>query len=155
MLVIRSPKLKARALYRGGLKIVACLVLVIAMLIPRQSQADPAREFLLSCTYGVLAGTLVGAAALAFTSNPGDNLNMVARGASLGLYAGIFLGFYIVYGVPNGNEEEDPAAAAAAAGVTMNFRMKQPPHLPRLQIMPLISQRGLEGAAAQYEVLRF
>jgi hypothetical protein len=39
--------------------------------------------------------------------------------------------------------------------VTMNFRMKQPPHLPRLQIMPLISQRGLEGAAAQYEVLRF
>ena len=133
------------------LKIVAYLVLVVAMLVPRQSQADPAREFLLSCTYGVLAGTLVGAAGLAFTSNPGDNLNMVARGASLGLYAGIFLGFYIVYGVPNGNEEDD-AAAAAAAGVTMNFHMMKP---PRLQVMPLISQRGLEGAAAQYEVLRF
>ena len=145
------------------LKIIACLVLMIGLLIPRQSQADPAREFLLSCTYGVLAGTLVGAAALAFTANPGDNLNMVARGASLGLYAGIFLGFYIVYGVPNGNEEDD-AAAAAAAGVTMNGPMNGPTNIrtniklmkpPRFQIMPLISQRGLEGAAAQYEVLRF
>ena len=139
--------------FKRMLKISACLVLIFGLLLPRPSQADPAREFLLSCTYGVLAGTLVGAAALAFTSNPGDNLNMVARGASLGLYAGIFLGFYIVYGVPNGNEEDE--AAAAAAGVTMRGRIFKPPPPPRLQIMPLVSQRGLEGAAARYEVLSF
>src|SRR4051794_14077758 len=63
----------------------------------RASADNPGREFLMSCTYGVLAGTLVGAATLAFTSKPGDNLNRVARGASFGLYAGILLGFYVVY----------------------------------------------------------
>lgn len=64
------------------------------------------REFVMSCTYGVLAGTLVGAAMLAFTDQPGENLSKVARGASIGLYAGILLGLYVVYGI--GDEELDP-----------------------------------------------
>jgi hypothetical protein len=42
--------------------------------------ANESREFLLSCTYGVLAGSLVGAATLAFSENPSDNLNRIARG---------------------------------------------------------------------------
>jgi hypothetical protein len=60
--------------------------------------------------YGVLAGTLVGAASLAFTKRPGDNLNRVARGASLGLYTGILLGLYVVYIVPGLEKvpDEDP-----------------------------------------------
>lgn len=72
-------------------------------------QPNPAKEFIMSCTYGVLAGTLVGGALLAFEDQPGDNLNKVARGASLGLYAGILLGLYVVYIVPGSEEEEiDP-----------------------------------------------
>ena len=72
-------------------------------------QANPAKEFIMSCTYGVLAGTLVGGALLAFEDQPGDNLNKVARGASLGLYAGILLGLYVVYIVPEDDEEDlDP-----------------------------------------------
>ena len=74
---------------------------------PRVAQADPTQEFLMSCTYGVLAGTLVGAASLAFTEQPGDNLRNVARGASLGLYLGIFLGLYVVYVVPGQIEREN------------------------------------------------
>ncbi|MCB9026802.1 MAG: hypothetical protein H6625_10825 [Bdellovibrionaceae bacterium] len=69
------------------------------------------KEFVRSCTYGVLAGTLVGAATLAFTEQPGENINRVARGASLGLYAGILLGLYVVYIVPgqvNDDLEMDP-----------------------------------------------
>jgi len=66
-----------------------------------------AREFMMSATYGVLAGTLVGAALLAFEDRPGDNLKKVAQGASWGLYAGIALGIYVVYGVPGGGEVED------------------------------------------------
>ncbi len=62
--------------------------------------AEPMREFIRACTYGVLAGTLVGAASLAFTSKPGDNLKNIARGASLGLYAGMALGAYVIYFVP-------------------------------------------------------
>lgn len=61
--------------------------------------------------YGVLAGTLVGAASLAFTEDPGNNLNHVARGASLGLYTGILLGLYVVYIVPGmDKDDEDPVA---------------------------------------------
>src|SRR5882757_5447774 len=74
------------------------------------SPDNSAREFITSCTYGVLAGTLVGAASLAFVDKPGDNLSHVARGASLGLYAGILLGLYVVYIVPGLEDagEEEP-----------------------------------------------
>lgn len=61
----------------------------------------------MSCTYGVLAGTLVGAASLAFVDKPGDNLQRVARGASLGLYAGIALGVYTVYYLPSKLEKDE------------------------------------------------
>ncbi|MFK8139303.1 MAG: hypothetical protein AB8E15_13165 [Bdellovibrionales bacterium] len=72
-----------------------------------QSEAESkqrSKEFIMSCTYGVLTGTLVGAASLAFTESPGENLNRIARGASLGLYAGIALGIYVAYYVPDGDE---------------------------------------------------
>lgn len=74
--------------------------------------ASPTREFIMSCTYGVMAGTLVGAASLAFTKKPSENLSKVARGASLGLYTGILLGVYVVYVIPGmeSGEEEDPLA---------------------------------------------
>ena len=73
---------------------------------------NPTREFIMSCTYGVLAGTLVGAASLAFTRLPSENLGTVARGASLGLYVGILLGLYVVYVVPGMDDtpDEEPVA---------------------------------------------
>lgn len=71
------------------------------------AQASSEREFIMSCTYGVLAGTLVGAASLAFADNPGDNLQRVARGASIGLYAGILLGVYTVYYLPGQLEKKN------------------------------------------------
>lgn len=104
------------------------------------------RDFILSCSYGVLAGTLVGAATLAFSDKPGDNLNKVARGASIGLYAGILLGLYVVYGGPN--EDED---AAAAAGI-VKYKFREP---PRLIVAPLIGERGFEGGAANYTLVKF
>ena len=64
------------------------------------------KAFITSSTYGVLAGALVGAATLAFTENPSDHLRNVAKGASLGLYAGILLGVYVVYLVPGQVEEQ-------------------------------------------------
>ncbi len=87
--------------------------IILGVLISTATVASPVRadtstrEFIMSCTYGVLAGTLVGAAMLAFTDQPGENLNKVARGASIGLYSGILLGLYIVYGVNDEPEEPD------------------------------------------------
>ncbi len=103
---------------------------------------NPTREFVMSCTYGVLAGTLVGAASLAFTSQPGKNMSRVARGASIGLYTGILLGLYVVYVVPGmEGEEEDPIA-----------RIENMPVL----VSPLFTQNSnLDGFKADWTVLRF
>ena len=109
-----------------------------------------AKEFIRSCTYGVLAGTLVGAATLAFTEQPGENINRVARGASLGLYAGILLGLYVVYVVPGQIEdslEEDPNLLPPEVGddeYTMNWGA-----------FPLISERGIEGGGLSLEISLF
>jgi hypothetical protein len=82
-------------------------ILSATFFTPRNCRASSAgKEFTTSVIYGTLAGTLVGAATLAFTTNPGDNLNNVARGASYGLYAGILLGLYVVYGVPDAPPKE-------------------------------------------------
>jgi hypothetical protein len=123
------------------MKKISVLTLVLSLVLaPRISLADnPEREFLMSCTYGVLAGTLVGAASLAFTDKPGDNLNKVARGASLGLYAGILLGLYVVYVVP-GQESDDYDGLEKTSG---------------LMVYPMISEKGVDGAAFDWTITRF
>lgn len=84
------------------------VVLFTAVLFSfERSHATAEREFIMSATYGLMAGTLVGAASLAFVDKPGDNLQKVARGASLGLYVGIGLGLYTVYILPRQLEKED------------------------------------------------
>lgn len=104
---------------------------------PNQQEGNAGREFIMSCTYGVLAGTLVGAASLAFTKKPGDNLNKVARGASLGLYTGILLGLYVVYVVPSMQGGEDPEQLG-------------------FLVQPMFTaQNHLDGVKADWTVLRF
>lgn len=126
---------------------VALLTMFTVLSVPKSASAEPMREFVMSASYGVLAGTLVGAATLAFSDKPGDNLNKVARGASLGLYAGILLGLYVVYGVPN----QEEAAIRDQLGQTL-----PQPEPPRLLIAPLLSDRGtLDGGELSYQVLRF
>lgn len=120
-------------------KFAVHLIILGSFVSGPQASADPGKEFIMSCTYGVLAGTLVGAATLAFEDKPGDNLQRIARGASLGLYAGIALGFYTVYVLPGKLQEEDeyrrsligadknpvkffPIAYEDGAGMGLNFR---------------------------------
>ncbi len=127
-------------------KIIVLAFLSAAFVFPLEASSDPMREFVLSCSYGVMAGTLVGAATLAFSDRPGDNLNKVARGASIGMYAGILLGLYVVYGVPSGPEEVDDDDDALEGQV---FRP------PPILLQPLLGERGLEGAAVQVSVFNF
>lgn len=97
---------------RIAMSVIISISAAVASAQPQSPPDNSGREFIASCTYGVLAGTLVGAASLAFTKRPGDNLNRVARGASLGLYTGILLGLYVIYIVPGLEKEpdEDPVA---------------------------------------------
>ncbi len=119
------------------------------------ARAEAMREFVMSCSYGVLAGTLVGAATLAFSDKPGDNLNKVARGASFGLYAGILLGLYVVYGVPN-QEESEIRDQLGSDFSSPNTRVARRFEIPRFVVAPRFSDRGsLEGGELRYDVLRF
>jgi hypothetical protein len=81
-------------------------ILLALVLLTPPSRADDAHEFIMSASYGLIAGTFIGVASLAFESQPGLSLNNVARGASLGLYAGILLGLYVVFAVPDANERD-------------------------------------------------
>lgn len=72
------------------------LALLLTLGFVKTTQASELRTVLMSSAYGAGAGALVGVTALAFSDNPGQNLNLVARGASLGLYAGLAVGIYMV-----------------------------------------------------------
>lgn len=115
------------------------------VIIPNQVRADDTRNFIMSCTYGVLAGTLVGAASLSFTDKPGDKLYRIARGASIGLYTGILLGWYVTSLDDNPQPEVDEEDEEDLG------RFKE----PALQVFPLISEKGIEGGAFKYSLLSF
>ena len=137
------------------LLVIPILVAVFSTVLfaPRVARAEPMRDFIMSCSYGVLAGTLVGAATLAFSDKPGDNLNKVARGASFGLYAGILLGLYVVYGVPN---QEEAEIRDQLGQYQFNIQpIRKVAELPRLLISPVIGERGVEGGEFRYSVYRF
>lgn len=59
----------------------------------RAQDLDPRLKMMLTMSgYGAVGGALLGTAALAFDAKP----RAVAKGASLGLYAGIILGSFIL-----------------------------------------------------------
>lgn len=69
------------------------------------AKADDMTVFLKSCAYGTAAGAVLGLASIALSENPSGKMNTVARGASLGLYAGIGFGLYTLYGPQRGQME--------------------------------------------------
>lgn len=121
---------------------------IVTIFSVSNAEASAEREFIMSCTYGVLAGTLVGAATLAFTKNPGENLQNVARGASLGLYAGIGLGFYTVYILPKQLEKEQEKIIE---GETEDKHSA----LPRVLFFPIAEQNKVSGGFAMWRIADF
>ena len=64
------------------------------------------KAFLIMCGYGTVGGGLLGLASLAF----GGGARNIAQGASVGLYAGILFGAYVIY-------SHDPSNAAPPSQV--------------------------------------
>ena len=88
---------------------ILCWLLALSSFGPAlnaQAAAGTAKIFLMTSTYGVMAGALAGLASLAFYSHPSEKTRNVAMGASAGLYAGILLGAYIVYWVPDSKKKK-------------------------------------------------
>jgi hypothetical protein len=132
----------------GVLRKILCSLMILSfMAVGQPSRADSGHEFIMSVTYGTLAGTLLGVASLAFVSKPSDKLQNVARGASLGLYAGILLGLYVIYAVPDENEELNKLLPPEEGGGETR-------HIPL--VYPMFSDRGkIDGAAVQMNVWNF
>jgi hypothetical protein len=68
-----------------------------------RAQAFNTALFLKSSGYGAAIGAGVGVTLLAFSEDPGKNISQIGKGAALGLYAGMIVGF--VLASPN---EEKP-----------------------------------------------
>lgn len=143
-------------------KFVLVLLTVSVLLPGAPARANATREFVLSCTYGVIAGTMMGAATLAFSNKPSEHLYRVARGASLGLYAGILLGAYVTLIVPDGDELDDEAKAEAGLGWNRDYRLnshslsaRMPELQARFEMRPMIEDRGISGASLHYSFHSF
>ncbi len=76
-------------------KILSLVLFIIIFALPshKAHALDPkVKAFAIITTYGTVGGALLGFASLAFQ----DNSRVVAQGASLGLYAGIAFGAYVI-----------------------------------------------------------
>ncbi len=154
---IDSTGLKSKTRSMRLIPLVFVLLLcspVVAQSNTLSSNPQAGREFVMSCTYGVLAGTLVGAASLAFEEQPGDKLHNIARGASIGLYAGILLGVYVVYILPGQIERQNQRQLEEGLQGTTQFRLIEP---PRVSFNPTFDGEtgAIDGLAANYTVLKF
>jgi hypothetical protein len=130
------------------------LVLLFAVLLSGPDlYANSGKEFTTSVIYGTLAGTLVGAATLAFTSNPGDNLNNVARGASYGLYAGILLGLYVTYGMSENQPDAEQAPAPPPRDDLQILEGNPPPAPPSNDSQPQGNRKSFLRNIAVYPLL--
>jgi len=77
-------------------KLILSLLIVFTLAAPiNKAHAVDAKgkAFLIICTYGTVGGALLGFATMAF----GTNSRAIAQGASLGLYAGIAFGSYVIF----------------------------------------------------------
>lgn len=79
------------------------IVLTFSLLSPEKAQAQipvKAKAFLTIVGYGTAGGAILGAATLAF----GNSTRAVAQGASLGLYAGLIFGTYVLVSHSQGRQ---------------------------------------------------
>lgn len=71
------------------------LIFTTSVVIPSTAKAEipaKAKAFMMVSAYGAAGGALLGAASMAFGGKP----RAIAQGASLGLYAGILFGTYVL-----------------------------------------------------------
>lgn len=77
-------------------------IIITVLLLSFNLWAEPLQDSFRYGSYGLVAGALVGGASMALSEDPGSSLAPVARGASLGLYAGLIVA---VFTNINGNSQ--------------------------------------------------
>ena len=93
--------------------ILFCFSITFSRVQGQELYLDPkARVMITSVGYGVMGGTLLGIAALAFNASS----RTIVRGASLGLYGGLAFGIYVIFGHQYKYLLEDGSAAPDSRG---------------------------------------
>lgn len=128
-----SPVAEALILMKNKAMRKQILFLLLAtQLISTSAFAADLKQFLKHCAYGTLIGAGAGVVTLAFSDRPSEDLNNVARGASLGLYGGIAYGMYRL-NVPATRAYQEPAFG----------------------VMPLFDQKKIDGVRVETVVYNF
>lgn len=96
-----ASSIEQRNAFMVGLLLLV-LIFSLDLHAQKRGSTEPALSTMLSsAAYGAGAGALVGTASLAFAPDPAANMNNIARGASLGLYAGVLWGAYQIWAPPS------------------------------------------------------
>lgn len=69
-------------------KAIAITAAILSFATPSFAAQSAFEDLFSNAFYGGLAGSLVGAAVLAFADKPGDHLEYIAQGAAIGIIAG-------------------------------------------------------------------
>lgn len=70
------------------------MIISLMLLSVLSAKAEPFQDAFRYGTYGLVAGALAGGTSMALSEDPGSHLTPVARGASIGLYAGLLVAVF-------------------------------------------------------------
>lgn len=88
------------------MKKVLIILLTVFLIKPQPAQAGippKAKAFMVVSAYGTVGGALLGFATMAY----GTNSRAIAQGASLGLYAGLIFGAYVLASHKTADDQMD------------------------------------------------
>ncbi len=116
---------------------IKSLLLVSLLVLGQSTQAGDFTRFIKACGFGALIGAGVGVASLAAENKPSEHYANIPRGASLGLYAGIAYGAYLVAPQPKSQMRQDIEFGSAT------------------MIVPTFAQNKVDGISVSSSVYNF
>ena len=102
--------------------------------------------------YSTAIGAAFGAALLAFTAEPDDNLDYIARGAAIGFLGGIAVGSFLVF---SPLFIEEPWSHNTSPMRQLDLVLDPALVDARLTLSPVISKHGVSALAARVSLCKF
>jgi len=132
---------------------VVLLSLIASSFVARAETGDERfRDLLMISGYSTIVGAAFGAALLAFTAEPGDNLDYVARGAAIGFLGGLAVGSFLVF---SPLFIEEPWSYNISPMRQLDLVLDPALVDARLTLSPVFSRRGVHALAARVSLWRF